>query len=112
MSEFDVDFIKTERVFFAICFLGMLCVTVYNMYAYLWKGLMFKSYPLLISYILLSLFGLLGIFYEIYMGFRCGKQDCFTHLLVSTMPEYRVYFMHEEHKSYLIEISILWKLRQ
>ena len=28
------------------------------------------------------------------------------------MPEYSVYFFSERHKSYLVEISILWKLRQ
>jgi len=28
------------------------------------------------------------------------------------MPEYRVYFYNEQHKSYLVEISILWKVRQ
>ena len=112
LSSFEVDFIKTERVFLAICFLAMLCLTIYNIYAYLWKGVMLKSYPLIFSYVLLTLFSFMGVFYEIFMGFRCGEQDCFTHLLVSVMPEYRLYFAKEKHKDYLVEISMLWKIRQ
>ena len=70
----------------------MLILTCYNVYAYLLKGVIVKSYPLIFSYVLLTLFSLIGVFYEIFMGFRCGEQDCFTHLLVSVMPEYRLYF--------------------
>ena len=73
LSEFQVDFIKTERVFLALCFLAMLCLTVYSLYIYLWKGMIFRSYPLIFSYVLLALFSFMGVFYEIFMGFRCGK---------------------------------------
>ena len=78
LSEFAVGLIKGERVFLAICFLALLCFTIYTVYAYLWKGRIYKSYPLIFSYILLALFSMIGVFYELFMGFRCGKQDCFT----------------------------------
>ncbi len=73
---------------------------------------MYSSYPLVFAYSILVLYGIMGVCYEIYMGFRCGQHDCFTHLLVSIMPEYRVYFYNEKHQSYLVEISLIWKVRQ
>ena len=111
LSMFENDFVKTERVILALTFLALLIITIYNIYSYLWKGMMYQSYPLVFTYIVLVLFSVLGFIYEIYMGFRCGSTDCFTHLLVSIMPEYQIYFAEEKHKNYLRDISIFWKLR-
>ena len=112
ISQFEKVFIKVERAIFATIFLGMFILTVYNCYKYLYKRHMYSSYPLVFNYVCLFLFALMGVFYEMYMGFRCGNNDCFAHLLISVMPEYSVYFFSEEHKSYLVEVSIMWKLRQ
>ena len=112
LSSFEVMSIKVERVTVAIVFLFLLGATVYNIYAYLWKSHMYSSYPLVLGYVLLTVYSAMGVVYELYMGFACGKNDCFTHLLVSIMPEYRVYFYSEKHHSYITQISIFWKLRQ
>ena len=80
-----------------LIFFVMLCFTIWNIYSYLWKQVGLRSYPIVISYILLVLFSAVGMIYEFFMGFRCGKHDCFTHLLVSMMPEYRVFFLTERH---------------
>jgi len=112
LDPLETFFMKGERVFFAAIFGGMLIFTLYNIYSYLWKAKMYGSWPLVFSYVVLLLFSSINTFYELYMGFRCGKHDCYTHLLVSIMPEYRVYFFSEQHKSYLVEISVMWKIRQ
>ena len=105
-------FLKGERILFGLAFGFMLGLTCFTAYRFLYKRQMYGSYPLVFTYIILGVLSFMGVFYEFFMGFRCGDQDCFTHLLVSIMPEYRVYFFSEKHKDYLVQISILWKLRQ
>ena len=95
LSTFENDLIKTERVVGASAFLGLLILTIYNIYSYLWKGMMYQSYPLVFTYIVLVMFCVLGITYEIYMAFRCGSTDCVVHLLISIMPEYEIEFAQE-----------------
>ncbi len=38
LSDFQANFIKTERVTMAAIFLLLLGISVYNIYTYLWKG--------------------------------------------------------------------------
>ena len=97
LGEGQTVFLKSERILLALAFLGILIFSLYNIYQYLYKAHMYSSYPLVFAYSILVLYGIMGVCYEIYMGFRCGQQDCFTHLLVSIMPEYRVYFYNERH---------------
>ena len=81
-------FLKIERIVFGLAFGFMLAFACYTAYSYLWKRQMYGSYPLVFAYVNLVILSLMGLFYEFFMGFRCGHQDCFTHLLVSIMPEY------------------------
>ena len=96
----------------SLVFTAMLILTAFIIYAYMWKRGAFRSYPVVFSYTLLVIFCSVNVVYELYMAFRCGKNDCFSHLLVSMMPEYRNYFFNEQHKSYLVEVSIIWKIKQ
>ena len=73
-------FIKAERVLMIVCFITMLLGCAWNIYYYLLKHGMYKSFPLVISYILITLFSLNNLVYETYMGFGCGAQDCLVHL--------------------------------
>ena len=106
-----MNFIKVERVTFSVAFMVMLGTCIVNIYAYLYKGGMASSYPLVLAYIVLTIFSLLGTVYELFMGFGCGNHDCFTHLLITIMPEYRLQRLEDVHKSYMTTISIFWKLR-
>ena len=105
-------FVKVERVTLAVIFFLMMCLCGYNVYFYLYRAKMYRSYPLIFAYIIVAVFSFMGIFYELYMGFHCGGQDCFTHLLIAIMPEYSFERRNEEHQNYLKGISILWKIRQ
>ena len=53
-------------------FLVILSMTIYNVYAYLYKARMYSSYPLVFAYSILVAYGIMGVFYELFMGFRCG----------------------------------------
>lgn len=103
--------VKVERISLAVTFAVLLGMACYNIYMYLWKGRLYTCYPLVIAYIFLVLFSVTGVVYEFFMGFACGKHDCFIHLLISITPQYRVYFYAEKHYSYITQISIFWKLR-
>lgn len=37
---------------------------------------MYKSVPILVTYVLLLIFAGLSFGYEFYMGFACGSHDC------------------------------------
>ena len=41
LSTFENYSIKTERVALALSFLALLIITIYNIYSYLWKGMMY-----------------------------------------------------------------------
>ena len=99
LSGFQAVFIKAERVTMATSFLLLLGFSSYNIYSYLWKGKRYSSYPLVLGYINITLYSIICVLYELYMGFACGGQDCFTHYLISIMPEYRR--TQEKHQNYL-----------
>ena len=72
LNETQTLFLKGERVTLALMFLVILCMTIYNIYAYLYKARMYSSYPLVFAYSILVAYGTMGVFYELFMGFRCG----------------------------------------
>ena len=102
---------KIERVTLAVIFFIMLSLCAYNTYFYLYRAKMYRSYPLVFAYIVVALFSFMGIYYELFMGFHCGSQDCFTHLLITIMPEYSFERLREEHQNWLMGIAILFKIR-
>ena len=112
LSSGLTTFLRIERVLLAIFYLVMMAFCIYNTWSYLYKARMYKSYPLMFLYIIIFLYSLHGIFYELFMGFHCGDQDCFTHLMVTIMPEYELLYREETHKSLMAEIGVLWKIRQ
>ena len=73
LNSAQTSFLKIERVVFALCFLVMLGLCLFNVYFYLYKARMYASYPLVFSYVVLIVFGLFGTGYEFYMGFHCGE---------------------------------------
>lgn len=92
LSSAEATFIRVERVFLAIMYLAMMAFCLFNSWSYLYRAGMYKSYPLFFAYVIIFLYSFAGIFYEFYMGFHCGEQDCFTHLMVSIMPEYELQY--------------------
>ena len=76
MSEVSATanvFLKIERILFGLAFAFMLGFTCYSAYRFLYKRQMYGSYPLVFSYVTLAVLSLMGIFYEFFMGFRCGE---------------------------------------
>lgn len=82
LSESSLQLLKVERVLIAFAFFILLGLALRNVWKYLIKGKMYKSYPILLSYILLVVYSALSVVYELYMGFGCGGHDCFDQLLV------------------------------
>jgi len=73
---------------------------------------MYKSYPILVTYMILVLFSALEIAYEFYMGFACGEHDCFDFLIDAIQPIHsEVYHFNLRHRSKIEVIAILWKVR-
>ena len=67
---------KAERVilgFFYFLLFGLACN---NVWQYLIKGKMYRSVPMLVTYILLLCFTGISVYYEFFMGFACLEHDC------------------------------------
>ena len=96
MSEFDPDFyshseaeisvarqiiLKGERVILGFFYFLLFGLAANNVWQYIIKQKMYKSVPMLVTYILLLIFASISIIYEFYMGFACGSHDCMEKLL-------------------------------
>ena len=68
--------LKMERVILAFGYMVLLAIGVRNIWQYLYLQQMYKSYTILVSYILLVALCIAGTIYEYYMGFACGQHDC------------------------------------
>jgi len=65
----------------AFSYVLMLVLTCVNIWNYLIKRQMYKSYPLCVAYVLLLLISTTGVVYELVMGIYCGDNDCINDLL-------------------------------
>ena len=109
-SDSAIMFLKTQRVFLTFAYMVLLGLAIFNVWHYLVLQKMWKSYPMLVSYVLLVLFSAISFIYELYMVLGCGERDCVYHMLVDTSPQYKDHF-NDMHKSEVTAISVFWKLR-
>ena len=72
---------------------------------------MYRSYPLVLSYLMLLAIAVIGIVYEVYMGFSCGPKDCFFNILIVYKPSLEEHY-EKAHKSSVILIAVFWKIKQ
>lgn len=73
---------KAERVILGFFFFMLFGLAINNVWMYLIKQKMYKSVPMLVTYILLILFSGFQVFYEFYMGFACEEHDCLYEVLI------------------------------
>ena len=71
----------SERAVLIFLYLILLGLSIYNTYQYVIKRKMYKSYPMLVSYILLLIFCCVTISYEFFMTLKCSEHDCIAHLI-------------------------------
>ena len=90
----------TERGLIIFGYLLMLILAINNTYQYIIKRKMYRSYPMLVSYILLLIFCSVTISYEFFMSVKCAEHDCMAHIIRDP----------ETHSSNVV--YFLWKLRQ
>ena len=109
-SDGAIMFSKTLRVFLTFAYAVLLGLAIYNIWHYLYLQKMWKSYPMIVSYILLVLFSTISFIYELYMVLGCGERDCVYHMLTDTSPQYVGHF-NDMHKTEVTTISVFWKLR-
>lgn len=69
---------KFERTIFAFFYCFMLFVACMNVWNYLYKKQMYKSFPMSMAYFILIIYSLIGIVYELFMNFFCGSHDCIS----------------------------------
>ena len=103
---------KAERIILGFFYLVLFAFSLNNVWQYLIKQKMYKSVPMLVSYILLIVFSGLSLGYEFFMGFACGSHDCMHELLtgVDWDSQQRHYYI-DAHKSNIMKIGIFWKAR-
>ena len=75
-NEAQIIGMKIERILLALSYLVMTLIACANIWNYLIKMKMYKSFPMTVAYIMLILYCSLGIGYELYMCIGCGEHDC------------------------------------
>lgn len=89
-----------ERAILIFGYFLLLILSINNIYKYVYRRKMYKSYPMLVSYILLFIFCCVTISYEFYMTLKCYEHDCMAVIIRdSTYNTSNV-------------VYLLWKLRQ
>ena len=89
----------SERTVLIFGYVLLLILSINNTYQYVIKRKMYKSYPMLISYILLLIFCIVTISYEFFMTLKCTEHDCMDVIIRDSK-------YHTSNVVYL-----LWKLR-
>ena len=78
---------KAERVFLGFFYALLFGLAVSNVWQYLIKKKMYRSVPMLVTYILLLIFSGISAYYEFFMGFGCLEHDCMSELLINLNKE-------------------------
>ena len=89
---------KAERVLLGFLYLLLLGLAISNVWQYLYKQKMYKSVPMLCTYILLVIFAGIQVGYEFYMGIACGEHDCMERLLLDVNIDDKHHYI-TNHKS-------------
>ena len=77
-----------------------------NTYLYLIKQRMYKSFPLIVTYLVIFAFCGVGIAYESSM--MCGKSDCLYPMIKASEGD----TINPEEKATIEKISLYWKVKQ
>ena len=105
--------LKVERTLMGFMYLLMLVLACANVWNYLIKRRMYKSYPMVVAYIILVSFSLFGSIYELFMGLHCGTHDCITYVLLNKdISKTDRQDFRKIHKPNITAIGVSWKIRQ
>ena len=104
--------LKIERTLFAFLYCVMLTVACTNVWNYLVKKKMYKSYPMTAAYSVLIIYSIISIAYELFMSIACGDHDCLSAIYTideseSDNEEYRT-----THWEAIVAIGRFWRIRQ
>ena len=105
---------KVERILLAFSYCVMLIIACCNIWNYLVKKKMYKSFPMTVAYFMLVLYCTLGIGYELFMCIGCGKHDCVWEIYQApkkNASEEEMEHWRTVHAAKLTEIVILWRTR-
>lgn len=105
--------LKVERTLMGFMYLLMLVLACANVWNYLIKRRMYKSYPMVVAYFILVSFSTFGSLYELFMGVHCGTHDCITYVLVNNNDLSKSDRQHyyQIHKPNITAIGVAWKIR-
>ena len=106
--------LKVERTLMGFMYLLMLVLACANVWNYLIKRRMYKSYPLVVAYFILVSFSTFGSIYELFMGIHCGTHDCIAFVLAKNNDLSKSDPQHYDsnHKPNITAIGVSWKIRQ
>ena len=96
---------KAERVILGFFFFMLFGLAINNVWMYLIKQKMYKSVPMLVTYILLILFSGFQVFYEFYMGFVCEEHDCLYDVLLYQAKD-------DSYKNQVMTLYVFWRVKQ
>ena len=96
---------KAERVILGFFFFMLFGLAINNVWMYLIKQKMYKSVPMLVTYILLILFSGFQVFYEFYMGFVCEEHDCLYDILLYQAKD-------DSYKDQVMTLYVFWRVKQ
>ena len=73
--------LKVERILLALSYCAMLATACSNVWKFLIKKKMWKSFPMTVAYVILVCYSILCIIYEMFMCSACSEHDCLVSVL-------------------------------
>lgn len=104
--------LKIERTLFAFLYCVMFTVACTNVWNYLIKKKMYKSYPMTAAYSILIIYSIVSIVYELFMSIACGDHDCLSAVKTIDDNEADGENFRKTHSLTLIVIGRFWRIRQ
>ena len=100
---------KTERTLLAFAAIVLLVLACRNVWVFLYKQSMYKSYPLTVTYILIIIFCLIEIGYNLTVMMDCEAHDCTVKLLMSDNET--IDHIKLVHLPWIKSFAIVWTIR-
>ena len=89
----------------------MFTVACTNVWNYLIKKKMYKSYPMTAAYSVLIIYSIVSIVYELFMSIACGDHDCLSAVYTIDDSEDADEQFRKTHSTTLIFIGRFWRIR-
>ena len=112
LSSGQIIWMKIQRTLMAFTNLVLFVLACHNVWNFLYKRAMYKSFPLTIMYSFILIFCLIGFVYNMFMEINCGEHDCFQAFILHDEQIETWEHIKENHLNDVYIIAFFWHVKQ